>query len=442
METSSTSAYVVTPRWLIPVEPHAQVLEEHALVVCDGRIDAIVPVAELSSEQQALERVDLPHHALLPGLINMHCHSMMALLRGLADDLPLMDWLENHIWPAETACVGEEYARDGMRLAAAEYIRGGTICFNDNYFYPDISAEVAREAGMRATVGFPIIKVPTSWATTAEEYFARGLEVHTALKDDPLINTAFCPHAPYTVTDESFNRIRDLSEELDIPVHLHLHETAGEVDAGVHETGVRPFARISQLGLMNERMISVHMTQLTHDEISELAETGAHVVHCPESNLKLGSGICPTSELLAAGVNVCIGTDGAASNNDLDMWGEMRTAAMLAKGATGDPQVLPAATVLRMATLNGAKALGIDAETGSLEVGKSADFCAVDMNHPETQPVHHIISSLIYAVGRHQVSDVWVAGRRLLQQGELTTLDLPQILNRAEAWRERLKEWA
>lgn len=443
MTTKNPAAsFVICPRWLVPVEPLGLVLEEHAVVVEDGRIQAILPCAELSSEQRALERVDLPEHALLPGLINMHTHSAMSLLRGLADDLPLMDWLENHIWPAETASVGVEYARDGVRLAAAEYLRGGVTCFNDNYFFPDVAAEVAQEAGMRVTVGYPVIKVPTAWAKSAEEYFARALEVQQNLSGDPLVRTAFAPHAPYTVTDESFHKIRELSEAWDIPVHLHLHETAGEVDAGVHETGMRPFTRIQRLGLMNSRMISVHMTQLTHAEVAVLAETGAHVVHCPESNMKLGSGICPTAELTAAGVNVCIGTDGAASNNDLDMWGEMRSAAFLAKGSTGNPQALPAAQVLRMATLNGAIALGLGDETGSIEVGKSADFCAVNLNEPETQPVYHVISNLVYATGRHQVSDVWVAGRRLLQQRQLTRLDLPAIIGKAREWGERLRQWA
>lgn len=436
------TSFVVKPRWLIPVVPEGQVLEQHALVVRDGRIDAILPLAEMSAELKAMEQVELPHHALLPGLINMHTHSMMTLLRGLADDLPLMEWLEEHIWPAETASVGEEYALDGMRLAAAEYIRGGVTCFNDNYFYPNISAQVARDVGLRATVGFPVIKVPTAWASSDEEYFARGLEVHEEWKSHSLVRTAFAPHAPYTVTDESFARIRDLSEQLDIPVHLHLHETAGEVEAGIHETGLRPFERIRRLGLVNERLISVHMTQLTHEEIATLAKTGAHVVHCPESNLKLGSGICPTAELVKAGVNLCIATDGAASNNDLDMWSEMRTASFLAKGSTGNTQVLPAPTMLTLATINGAKALGIDAETGSLEVGKSADLCAVDLSYPETQPSYHVISTIIYAMGRHQVSDTWVAGRRLLNSGQLTTLDLPAIMTKAAEWRERLQEWA
>lgn len=433
---------MITPRWLISMQPVGEVLENHAVVVDAGRIVAVLPRQEAESRYSAAVRVDLPRHVLLPGLINMHTHSAMSLLRGLADDVPLMDWLENHIWPAETIHVGPQYARDGVELAAAEMLRGGVTCFNDNYFFPDIAADVARKAGMRATVGFPIIKVPTAWAKTADEYITKGLAVHQSLQGETLLRTAFAPHAPYTVSDDSFRRLRDLSEELNIPIHLHLHETAGEVRQGVAEYGLRPFDRIQKLGLLNPRLIAVHMTQMSEDEVQLSAEHGVNIVHCPESNLKLGSGICPTAELLRHGVNLCVGTDGAASNNDLDMWGEMRTASFLAKGTTGDPQVLDAPTILAMGTIHGARALGLGDETGSIEVGKSADFCAMNLDYPETQPVHNVISTIVYAAGRHQVSDVWVAGKRLLDNGELTTLDLDDIMQRAKAWQPRLKEWA
>ncbi|GAB4185830.1 MAG: TRZ/ATZ family hydrolase [Wenzhouxiangellaceae bacterium] len=442
MTAAADSVYALAPRWLVTMAPTGQVLEEHVVVVESGRVAAVLPRAELAGRYSGIDVRELPDHALMPGLINMHTHSAMSLLRGLADDLPLMTWLEDHIWPAETACVGHDYARDGMELAVAEMLRCGVTCFNDNYFFPDIAAAVARKAGIRATLGLPIIKVPTAWAKTADEYFSRGLEVYEELRGDPLLRVAFAPHAPYTVSDESFTRISQLAAEMDVRVHLHLHETDGEVASAVAMSGMRPMARMTQLGLMNERLIAVHMTQLNDAEIDQLVEHGVHVAHCPESNLKLGSGVCPTAELMARGVNVCLGTDGAASNNDLDMWGEMRSAAFLAKGSSRDPQVLPAAEVLAMATINGARALGIADETGSIEVGKSADFCAINLDEPETQPVHHVISTLVYAAARHQVSDVWVAGRQLLAQRRLQTLDEADIKRRAATWSERLKQWA
>ena len=429
---------MIEARWIVPVEPHAVVLENHAVVVQDDRIVALLPVADARASYAPRERVELGEHALIPGLINSHTHNPMTLLRGLADDLPLMVWLQQHIWPAEAKVMGPEFVRDGVELAVAEMLRGGTTCANENYFFPDVIGATYRRMGFRAVVGLPVIDFPTAWAKTQDEYFERAGQVHDSFIGDNLVSTAFAPHAPYTVSDDSFERIRMLSDQLDIPVHLHTHETAHEVDDEKAKSGLRPFQRLQKLGLVNDRLIAVHMTQLTEGEIAACAAAGVSVVHCPESNLKLASGFCPAEKLRLAGVNVALGTDGCASNNDLDMFGEMRTAALLAKAVAGDAAAFDAAYALRAATLNGATAIGLEAKIGSIEVGKQADFAAVRLGDLETQPMFHVISQLVYATGRHQVSDVWIAGRRKLASRDLVGVDTAAILDKTRAWRERI----
>jgi len=429
---------MIEARWVVPVEPHAMVLENHAVVVQDERIVALLPIVDARLAYAPRERVELSEHALIPGLVNSHTHNPMTLLRGLADDLPLMVWLQQHIWPAEAKVMGAEFVRDGVELAVAEMLRGGTTCANENYFFPDVIGATYRKLGFRAVVGLPVIEFPTAWAKSQDEYFERASEVHDSFRGDHLVSTAFAPHAPYTVSDESFERIRLLSDQLDIPVHLHTHETAHEVEDEKARSGLRPFQRLQKLGLVNDRLIAVHMTQLTDGEIAACAAAGVSVVHCPESNLKLASGFCPAEKLRVAGVNVALGTDGCASNNDLDMFGEMRTAALLAKAVAGDAAAFDAAFALRAATLNGAKAVGLETRIGSIEVGKQADFAAVRLSELETQPMFHVISQLVYATGRHQVSDVWIAGRRKLAGRELVGMDVAAILERTRAWRERI----
>ncbi|MDX1626073.1 MAG: TRZ/ATZ family hydrolase [Wenzhouxiangellaceae bacterium] len=431
---------ILLPRWLVPVAPEGAILERTGVLVEDGEILDLVPFDEIDARAAGAERVELDRHALIPGLVNMHTHSAMALLRGIADDLPLMRWLEDHIWPAESAIMGPSYVRAGSRLAVAEMLAGGTTCFNDNYFFPDVTAEVAIEAGMRGVVGMPMIRFPTAWAETEDDYLRRGLEVHQALVDEPLISTSFVPHAPYSVSDSAFERIRTLAEELDISVHLHLLEAAGEIESSRGEYGLHPLDRLDRLGLLGPRLLAVHMTQIDDDDIARLARRGVHVLHCPESNLKLASGLCPVAKLDSAGVNVCIGTDGAASNNDLDMFGEMRTTALLAKGVSGDPEAVPAARALSMATLHGARALGLDDRIGSVEPGKRADLAAVRLDALATTPVHNVISQLVYSAHAGMVSDVWVDGRRVKSGGTLTTVDVHEVRAEAETWRRRITE--
>ena len=430
---------IVLPRWIVPVEPAGTVLEDHALVVANGRIADVLPADFAKQAWRAGETLSLPDHAVMPGLVNVHTHSAMSLLRGIADDLPLMDWLQNHIWPAEGKHVGAEFCADGVRLAMAEMIRGGQTCFNDMYFFPDVTAAAASAAGMRACVGLIVLDFPSVWAQNAAEYIHKGVELHDRLRADPLVSTAFAPHAPYTVSDAPLREVRKLSGEMSIPVHMHVHETAGEVAGAVQGSGKRPWARLKDLGLVGPDLIAVHMTQLDEREIAEAGENGVTVAHCPESNLKLASGFCPVAKLLAAGVNVAVGTDGAASNNDLDLFGEMRTAALLAKAVAGDASALPAQQALHMATLAGAKALDLDGETGSLVKGKAADFIAVDLGAFNTQPLYKVVSQLVYATSPRQVTDVFVAGRALLRKGQLQTLDAEAVRAKAREWRRRIQ---
>ena len=424
--------------FVIPVEPHGVVLEHHAVAVRDGVIIAVLPIAEARARFSAAETVSRPDGALIPGLVNAHVHNPMTLLRGVADDLPLMQWLQGHIWPLEAQLIGPEFVADGVTLAIAEMLRGGTTCCNENYFFPDVQAATYQRHGFRARVGLPVIDFPSSWARSDDEYFDRATEVHDQWRKDPLVATAFAPHAPYTVSDANFERIRMLSDQLDLPVHCHVHETAHEVAESQQKYGQRPLARLDRLGLVNDRLIAVHMTQLTDAEIALCAERGVSVAHCAESNLKLASGFCPAARLQRAGVNLAIGTDGAASNNDLDMFGEMRTAALLAKAVADDASALDAATALRAATLGGARALAFDHLVGSIEPGKQADFACIDLAQVETQPLHHVISQLVYACGRQQVTDCWIAGQHKLSERQLADMDTAALVANARQWRGRI----
>jgi 5-methylthioadenosine/S-adenosylhomocysteine deaminase len=429
---------LIHAEWILPVDANDSVLSDHSLAIAGGRIQAILPTAEARRVVQAEHTLGLPRHALIPGLINAHTHAPMALLRGLADDLPLMTWLNRHIWPAEQRWVDAEFVLAGTRLAALEMLKGGTVCFNDMYFWPEVTARASSEAGMRAVVGMIVVDFPTRYADSPEDYLHKGLALHDRYRGHALIRTAFAPHSPYAVSDEPLARVRTLADELEVPVHIHLHETRDEVVQSLRDHGERPIARLDRHGLLGPNLVAVHMTQLEDAEIDAIARAGAQVVHCPQSNLKLASGFCPVVRLLEAGINVALGTDGAASNNDLDLLAELGTAALLAKGVAGAAAALPAHQALRLATINGARALGLDAETGSLEPGKSADLVAVDLGTPATEPVYHPVSQLVYAAGREQVRHVWVAGRQLIRDGEPTTLDPGEVLAEARDWGERI----
>ncbi|MCU7887515.1 MAG: TRZ/ATZ family hydrolase [Candidatus Thiodiazotropha sp. (ex Lucinoma aequizonata)] len=429
---------LIHPEWIIPVVPENLILTEHSLVVKGGRINAILPTEQAKSQYQTDHDIALPGQVLIPGLVNTHTHAAMALLRGLADDMPLMTWLNKHIWPAEAKWVNEEFIHDGTQLAIAEMLLSGTTCFNDMYFFPDITGRVANQAGIRAVLGLIVIDFSSAWASDGDNYLHKGLQVHDQFRTNPLIHTAFAPHAPYTVANPVLEKIRTFADELEIPIHMHIHETHDEIAQGLQHHSSRPLARLYALGLLSPLLTAVHMTHLEKQEIDLFAASGAHVVHCPESNQKLANGFCPVAELIEAGINVALGTDGAASNNDLDMFSEMRSAVLLAKGITGNASTLPAAKALSIATINGAMALGLQQETGSLELGKSADMIAVDLNRINTQPVYHPISQLVYAAGREQLTHVWVGGRLLVSEGRLTTLDEGQLIDRTRHWMDRI----
>ncbi len=428
---------LISAKWVIPVSP-AGVLHQHSIAINDGKILDILPTQQALQQYSPKQQVDCPEHALLPGLINSHTHAAMNLLRGIADDLPLMPWLKAHIWPAEQRWLSESFVHDGSLHAIAEMIRSGTTTFNDMYLFPDVTARCALQAGVRASIGLIVIDFPTAWAQDAAEYLSKGLKLRDELKNYPLLHFTLAPHAPYTVSDGPLQRIATLANELDLPIHMHVHETQHEVDEFLQQRQQRPLAHLAALGLLSPNLQAVHMTALNAEEIELLAAHDVSVIHCPESNLKLASGICPVAPLQHQGVNVALGTDGAASNNDLDLFGEMRTAALLAKGINQDARAVKAQTALEMATINAARALHIDHLTGSLALGKSADMIAVNLNHIETAPVYDPVSTLVYACSREQVEYVWVAGRSLLHKRQLTTLDESAILEAAHHWREKI----
>jgi len=428
---------LLLPTWLVPVEPAGVVFKEHGLGIRDGCIVFIGPRAE-ALKCNATEIRELPDVLLAPGLINAHGHAAMTLFRGLADDLPLMTWLENHIWPAEAKWVDEDFVRDGTDLAIAEQIKGGISCFSDMYFYPKVASERVHNSGIRAQIAIPILDFPIPGASSADEAIRQGVELFGDLKHHDRIKITFGPHAPYTVGDDNLEKIRVIAEELDAAIHMHVHETAFEVQQAVEQTGERPLARLGRLGLLGPRFQAVHMTQISDDDLALLVESNTSVIHCPESNLKLASGFCPVERLWQAGVNVAVGTDGAASNNDLDLLGETRTAALLAKAVAGSATALDAHRALRMATLNGARALGIDAQVGSLEIGKAADIVAFDLSGLAQQPVYDPVSQLIYATGRDCVKHLWVAGKPLLDDRRLTRMDEQQLGATARHWGQRI----
>jgi len=433
-----TSLLIISARWIIPVVPRNSVLEHHSVVVQNGRVLEILPIQKALAKHPNAEHIERSSHALFPGLINAHTHAAMSLFRGIADDLPLMEWLEGHIWPAEAKWVNHDFMRDGAELAIAEMLLSGTTCFNDMYFHPDVVARVSQDMGIRAFVGMIVLDFPSGWASDPNEYFRKGMEVHDEARSLSRVQTTIAPHAPYTVSNGPLETVRTYADELSVPIHMHVHETANEVVTSLETYGSRPLKRLHDLGLLNPRMMAVHMTQLKEDEIQLTAQQGMHVVHCPESNLKLASGHCPVAELLAAGTNVCLGTDSASSNNDLDMLGEMRTACLIAKTTADDAKALPAWQALEMATINGAKALNIQDEVGSIEIGKSADMVAIDLNHVSTQPVYNPISQIVYSASREQISDVWVEGQARVEDGKLNNINIELILKNAADWGERL----
>ena len=434
-------ASLLSARWVVPVEPAGAVLEHHAVAVRDGVIEKVFPASEISHAFEDYDRVDLPHHVLIPGLVNAHTHAAMALMRGLADDLPLERWLQEHIWPAETKHASPAFVRDGTALACAEMLRGGVTCFNDMYFFPEAALEAAQAAGMRVALGLIVIDFPTAYASDPADYLRKGFELRDRQREEPLVSFCLAPHAPYTVSDPTFRQVATYAAELDLPVHLHVHETEHEIERSLAEHGVRPLERLRRLGLLGPGLIAVHAVHLQEEEIQLLATHGSSVAHCPSSNLKLASGFARIEALRAAGVNLCLGTDGAASNNRLDLLTEMRTAALLAKAVARSAEAMPAHAALRAATLGGARALGLGARIGSIEPGKRADLTALALRGPELAPCYDPVSHLVYAAGREHVTHVWVDGEPRVVDGRLQH-DPAGLDTRWQIWQNALKSHA
>jgi len=430
---------LINARWIIPVNPQQSILKDHAVAVHQGKIIDILPSQVAQTQFNPQETINLTNHALIPGLINLHTHAAMTLMRGLADDLPLMEWLNKHIWPVENRHVNESFVLDGTRLACAEMIRSGITCFNDMYFFPEACAQGALEASMRASIGMIAIDFPTPYANDADDYLAKGIALRDKLHPHPLLSFCFAPHAPYTVSNQALTRILTYAEQLEIPIHMHLHETMDEIDLSIASHNMRPFERLQQLGMLGPGLIAVHMVHLTDTEIQLMKQYGCNVAHCPSSNLKLANGFAPIASLLNNGINVGIGTDGTASNNRLDVFEEMRLTALLAKAISQRADALPAYQALEMATINGARALGIETVTGSLEPGKAADITAIDFSDLHLSPCYNPVSHLVYSAGREQVSHVWVNGKILLEDKRLTTLDSEQLEHCAAYWKTRIE---
>lgn len=442
VNTSDNAAHaidlLICADWILPIVPADSLLEGCALAIDQGKIIALVPQAEAAKRFAPRQQLNLGNQLLMPGLVNAHGHAAMSLLRGFADDQPLHTWLQDYIWPIEARWVGEDFVRDGTQLALAEMIRSGTTCFADMYFYPEQAAQACAEARVRAQLAFPVMDFPTSWGSGPDDYLHKGLALHDKLADTPLLHVAFGPHAPYSLSDAPLQKIAMLAQETNMPVHIHLHETAQEVSDSLRLYGCRPSQRLMDLGLLTPLTQCVHMTQIDATDIHLLQQSGASVIHCPESNLKLASGFCPVVALQQAGVNVALGSDGAASNNDLDLFGELRTAALLAKAVSGDAAALNAHAALRMATLQGARALGLDDRIGSLEPGKAADVIAIDLGELEQQPLYNPLSQLVYTNTGSRVSHAWVNGKCLLRERQLQTLNERELLGKAHWWRQQI----
>lgn len=429
---------LLSASWIMPIAPADALYHDCCIVIHDGKVLGIEPLAQAQNSYTADQHLHLDDHLLMPGLINGHGHAAMSLLRCYADDLPLMTWLEKHIWPAEKQWVDDKFVLDGTELAIAEMLKSGTTCFSDMYFYPEVAAQVAHSTGIRAQITFPILEFPTPWAEGPDEALNKGLSLHDNYKAIDRITIGFGPHAPYTVGNETFTRVATLSAELQAPIQIHLHETQGEIDTSEKEHGKRPTERLDALGVITPRTQCVHMTALNDSDIALIAKHNASIIHCPESNLKLASGLCPVQALIDAGITVGLGTDGAASNNDLDLFGELKTAAMIGKIAANNAEAVSAKTALYMATLGGAKALGIDHLTGSLETGKAADIIALDLGGCEHMPNYNLSSLLTYTQQGHNVSYVWVDGKCLLKNKELTTINHENLKQRTQAWQAEI----
>jgi 5-methylthioadenosine/S-adenosylhomocysteine deaminase len=444
---SAPNQQLLLPSWLATAAaniPDAGLQIGAAVLIESGKIAAIGPAELLMERYAEAERVDLAGHLLVPGLINMHTHAAMSLLRGVGDDLPLERWLQERIWPAEGRLVSPEFVFDGTVIAANEMLLGGVTLFQDMYFYPESCARAVLAMGMRSVVGLPVLEFSTPYASSAAEYIRKGLECRDLYRGESSVSFALAPHAPYTVSDSSFREVAGLSAELGMPVSCHIHETAHEIAESLKQYGVRPLERLESLGVLGPDFIAVHAVHSSASDIELLVKYGVSVAHCPHSNLKLGSGIAPVASMLAAGVRVGIGTDGSASNNRLDLIAELRTAALLAKGFSQQAATWPAHQVLRSVTIDAAAALGVDHNIGSIEIGKCADVVSIDFSGPSSQPVYDPVSHFVYCAGRDLVSNVWIEGRSVVRKrqvvSEAARRTVEEVTVRQPVWHNSIGE--
>jgi len=429
---------ILEPSWLLPMAPARTVLTGHSVAILGAQIVAIGPTQAIREQFHTTANLRLDGQLLMPGLVNAHGHAAMVLLRGLAEDLPLDSWLRTRIWPLEARWMSSEFVADGVALALIEMLKSGTTCFSDMYFYPEVTASAVRDCGMRAQITFPLIDFANAWSKSAAEGFRKGLALHDAYRDDPLIRIGFGPHSAYALRDDDLIKTLTLADEIDAPIHMHLNETAHEVAAARRDLGRSHIQHLADIGMLVPRLQAVHLTQIDDAELELLIEGGVRAIHCPQSNLKLGSGIADIARMRRRGLVVGLGTDGAAANNSLDLFTEARIAALLAKTVSGNPATLDAFEALELTTLGSARALGLDATIGSIELGKAADLISIDLTHSGALPVHRPESTLLYTASGSHVRNVWIAGRRLICDGQATTLDETDIRARATAWSSRL----
>lgn len=436
----------IEARWVAPVTQVSRLLENTSVILSEGGIVDILPKFEASSRYNPSETIKLDEHILIPGLINSHSHAAMNLMRGIADDLALMTWLNEHIWPLEAQALSERFVYDGALLACAEMLKGGITCFNDMYFFPEATAQAAVKAGMRAQIGLVVIDFPSPYASDADDYLLKGLNARDQWRGNSLISSCIAPHAPYTISNETFEKVMTYAEQLGLGVHTHLHETQDEIVQGMKQFGVRPIKRLADLGVLGPNLVAAHCVHMSDEDMQLMQEYGSHVAHCPISNLKLASGVAPVSKMLSRNINIGLGTDGAASNNRLDMFAEMRTAALLSKGTSGDATAVPAEKALEMATINGARALGLDGQIGSIEIGKLGDLTAVKLADIETMPCYDPISHLVYVAGREHVTHVWVQGELKYQKtdaydGVFANIEPAELKEIIKLWQPKLNQF-
>jgi 5-methylthioadenosine/S-adenosylhomocysteine deaminase len=424
---------------VLTMEPNAEPIKNGAVAVANGRIAAVGPAEELLELAPAGDVLNAGNCLVMPGLVNTHSHLAMTVFRGIADDLPLMEWLEDHIWPAEKEHVNRETVRLGTELAAAEQLLAGVTTTTDMYFFGDEVSTVLAESGMRGVVAESLIGFPTPRCATTEEMLEKQRDLLEAYKDHPLITPSVAAHAPYSVQAADLVAEADLAEEYEVPMQIHLAETAWEVERLLSEKGLSPVAYLADLGVLSERTVAAHCVHVSPEDIELLAEFEAGVSHNPVSNLKLASGISPVPALIEGGVKLGLGTDGTASNNTLDLLRDMQLAALLHKGVSGDPTVLPSRTMLELVTVRGAQVLGLADTIGTLTEGLDADLVCVAIDGPHTAPMYDPFSHMVFAARAADVRHVMVRGKVLVRNRELKTLDRERIEAQAREFSENVR---